>query len=120
MEKYIGLDVHAASTTAGVVDARGKKLGCHVLETNGHALVEFVEMQAGTLHVCVEEGTQSGWLVEILSPRVAEIVVVRVPESSGQKNDAHDAFALAERLRNGARSRASTSKSVRSRRCGSW
>ena len=41
MEKYIGLDVHAASCTAAVVDARGKRLGSHVIETNGQALVEF-------------------------------------------------------------------------------
>jgi hypothetical protein len=27
------------------------------------ALVEFLKMQPGTLHVCLEEGTQSGWLL---------------------------------------------------------
>ena len=32
MEKYIGLDVHAASCTAAVVDARGRKLGSYVSE----------------------------------------------------------------------------------------
>jgi predicted NBD/HSP70 family sugar kinase len=40
MDKYIGLDVHATSCTAAVVDARGKRLGSHVIETNGQALVE--------------------------------------------------------------------------------
>jgi transposase len=103
MERYIGLDVHAASTTAAVIDARGKRVGPpHVLETNGKVLVEFFKLQPGTLHVCLEEGTQSTWLAEILSPHVDELVVVHVSESRGLKDDARDAYALAERLRTGA------------------
>ena len=35
MDKYIGLDVHATSCTAAVMDAQGKKRGSHVIETNG-------------------------------------------------------------------------------------
>jgi len=102
MEKYIGLDVHAKSCTAAVINAHGKRLGSHVIETNGAALVEFLKQQAGTIHLCIEEGTQSLWLVEILSAHVAEMVVTKVSQSSGQKNDERDAFALAERLRNGS------------------
>jgi transposase len=102
MDRYIGLDVHATSCTAAVVDGQGKRLLSYVIETNGQALVEFFKMQAGTLHVCMEEGTQSGWLMEILSPHVERIVVVHVSESRGQKSDMRDAFALAERLRMGA------------------
>jgi hypothetical protein len=68
MDRYIGLDVHATTCTAAVIDAQRKKLRSYVIETNGQALVEFVKMQPGTLHVCLEEGTQSGWLSEILSP----------------------------------------------------
>jgi hypothetical protein len=49
MEKYIGLDVHAASCTAAVVDGRGKRLGSYVIEINGQALVEFLKTQTGTL-----------------------------------------------------------------------
>ena len=45
------------------------------------------------------EGTQSTWLVEILSPHVAEIVVTHVSTSRGPKDDARDAFALAQQLR---------------------
>jgi hypothetical protein len=101
MEKYIGLDVHAASCTAAVVDVRGKRLGSHVIETNGQALVEFLKTHVGTLHLCMEEGTQAAWLVEILSPHVAEVVVTHVAESRGQKSDEHDAFGLAEQLRAG-------------------
>jgi hypothetical protein len=101
MDKYIGLDVHATSCTAAVVDARGKRLGSHVIETNGQALVEFFKAQAGTLHVCLEEGTQATWLAEIMSPHLAEVKVVHVSESRGQKSDEHDAFGLAEGMRTG-------------------
>lgn len=102
MEKYIGLDVHVTSCTAAVINAQGKRLGSHVIETNGASLVEFLKAQAGTLHLCIEEGTQSGWLAEILSPHVARMVVAHMSESRGQKSDERDAFALAERLRIGA------------------
>src|SRR5216683_2928364 len=96
MERYIGLDVHAASTTFAVVGESGKRLGTHVVETNGQAVVEQLTTIPGTRHVCLEEGTQSTWLYEILAPHAEEVVVVMVPESRGQKNDAKDAFDLAE------------------------
>lgn len=102
MDRYIGLDVHATSCTAGIVDARGKKLGDHVVETNGESLVQFFKMQAGTVHLCLEEGTQAGWLVEILSPHVAELAVIRERRSRGQKSDKIDSFGLANKLRTGA------------------
>jgi transposase len=73
-----------------------------VVETNGQALVEQLKMIPGSKHVCLEEGTQSAWLYEILSPHATEVVVTMVPESRGQKDDQRDAFALAERLRTGA------------------
>ncbi len=103
MERYIGLDVHAASCTAGVIDAHGRRVGSpHVLETSAQALITFLKSQSGTLHLCLEEGTQSTWLVEVLGPHVADIVVEHVSESRGPKDDARDAFGLAERRRIGA------------------
>jgi transposase len=101
MDKYIGLDVHATSCTAAVVDVRGKRLGSHVVETNGQALVEFFKTQAGTLHVCMEEGTQATWLAELLSAQVAEVKVTQVSESRGPKSDQRDAFDLADGMRTG-------------------
>ena len=95
MHKYIGLDVHARSCTVAIIDARGKRLGHHVLETNGQVLVEFFKTLSGTLLVCLEEGTQAGWLVEILSPHVERVVTLRVPESRGAKSDERDALGLA-------------------------
>jgi transposase len=102
MKRYIGLDVHATSTTFAVIGESGKRLGTHVVETNGQALVEQLKTIAGKKHVCLEEGTQSAWLYEILSPHAEEIVVVMVSESRGQKSDESDAWNLAEQLRTGA------------------
>ncbi|WP_437574633.1 IS110 family transposase [Sorangium sp. So ce887] len=102
MQRYIGLDVHAASTTFAVIGESGKRLGSHVVETNGQALVEQLKTIPGKRHVVFEEGTQSGWLYEILSPHAEEIVVAMVSESRGQKSDERDAFRLAEQLRTGA------------------
>ena len=104
MDRYIGLDVHAASCTAALMDAQGKRLGAHVIETNGQALVKFLTAQPGKLKVCMEEGAQSEWLYQILSPHVQEVVVTRVLEKSGapsQKNDERDAYDLADRHRRG-------------------
>lgn len=101
MDRYIGLDVHAASSTVAVVGPSGKRLTSRVVETNGQALVEMIKTIPGRRHVCLEEGTQSAWLYEILSPHVDEVAVVVVDDSRGQKDDERDAFALAERLRGG-------------------
>jgi hypothetical protein len=103
IERSIGLDVHAARCTAVVTDARGERVGApHVLETNGQARVTFVKTQPGHVPLCLEEGTQSAWLVEILGPHVAARVVVHVREARGPKDDPRAAYALAARLRSGA------------------
>ena len=34
MERYLGLDVHAASSTLAVISEAGRQLQTHVLETN--------------------------------------------------------------------------------------
>jgi transposase len=96
------LDVHAASTTFAVIGESGKRIGSHVVETNGQALVEQLKTIPGYKHVVLEEGTQSAWIYEILRPHAAEVVVAMVSESRGQKSDERDAFGLADRLRTGA------------------
>jgi transposase len=101
MERYIGLDVHLASTTFAVVSESGKRLGSQVVETNGRALVAHLKTLPGNKHVCLEEGTQAAWIYEILRPHVVEVVVLAVSESRGPKSDQRDAFGLAERLRAG-------------------
>jgi hypothetical protein len=101
VERYIGLDVHTASTTVAVIGESGKRLGSHVVETNGQALVEQLKTIPGTRHVVLEEGTQSAWIYEILSPHAEEVLVTMIPESRGQKSDESDGFKLAEQLRTG-------------------
>ena len=102
MKRYIGLDVHAASTTFAVMSEAGNRLGSHVVETHGQALVEQLKTIPGEKHVCLEEGAQSAWIYEIRSPYAAEVVVAVISESRGQKSDERDAFGLADRLRTGA------------------
>jgi transposase len=102
MDKYIGLDVHSASCTLAVVGPKGKRLGSQVTETRGPALIEALRSIPGQRHLCVEEGTQSEWLYEILSPHVEDLVVAHLSERRGQKDDRRDAFALAQALRVGS------------------
>ena len=100
MERYIGLDAHGQSCTFAVVGPSGRKIRHDVVETNGAALVEYLKSLSGRKHLCFEEGTQSAWLYEILSPHVEEIVVAGIHEKSrGPKSDALDAFQRAEELR---------------------
>ncbi len=101
MERYIGLDVHAASCTLAVISETGRKLRDFPVETNGQALVEAVRMIPGRKHLVFEEGLPSAWLYETLSPHVDEIVVVGITESRGPKSDKRDAYGLAEKLRMG-------------------
>lgn len=107
MDRYIGIDVHAKSCTVAVMDAAGKRIGQHVIETNGEALVACMKAIPGKRHVCFEEGVQSLWLYEILRPHAERVVVAAVGETMhGQKSDERDAFFLAEQLRVGAVQRA--------------
>jgi transposase len=102
MERYIGLDVHLSSCTVAVVGPTGKRLGSQVVETNAAALVQVIRGIPGTRRLCTEEGTQSEWLCEVLSPHVHEFVVKGVDESRGSKSDKLDAFGVADELRRGA------------------
>jgi len=104
MDRYIGLDVHSASCTAGVLSAKGKRLKETVLETNGKVLVEFLKTTPGNRHLIIEEGTHAAWLYEILSPHVQEMLVLGAPKTKnvGQKSDKFDAFGAAEKLRIGS------------------
>jgi hypothetical protein len=101
MKRYIGLDVHAVSCTFAVISEAGKRLRDFPVETNGQALVEAIRMIPGHKHLVFEEGLQSAWLYETLSPHVDETVVAGVTESRGQKDDRRDAYGMAEKLRRG-------------------
>jgi len=101
MERYIGMDVHAASCTLAVISEKGRKLKDFPVETNGQALVEAIRMIPGHKHLVFEEGLQSAWLYETLSPHVDELIVAGITQSRGPKSDKRDAYGLAEKLRVG-------------------
>jgi transposase len=102
MARYIGLDAHATTCTLAVVGPSGRRLGTRVVETNGSALIEAVKAVERPRHLCLEEGTQSAWLYEVLTPVVDELVVTQQTRSSqGNKNDKLDAYGLATGLLKG-------------------
>jgi transposase len=104
-DKYVGLDVHKATTVVAVLDARGQLLQQTVLPTKTETLREFFSGLTGRAHVALEEGTQAAWLYDLLSPLVAEVVVANpreLPSRKGRtKNDKADALRLARLLRSG-------------------
>jgi hypothetical protein len=116
MKRTIGLEVHATSTTFAVLSESGKRLGTYGVETNGQALVERFKTIPGDKYVALEEGTQSAWLDEILSPHAKDVVVAAIAESRGQKDDERDAYKLAEDLRTGRSSGACSRTGASTRR----
>jgi transposase len=99
MDRFVGLDVHAASTTVAVVGPSGRPLSSRIVETNGRSLVEAIRLIPGNCHVCLEEGLQAEWVYELLKPFATEVVVAKVETRRQPKNDERDAFGLAERIR---------------------
>jgi transposase len=102
MQRFIGIDVHGQSCTLVVMGPSGRRLGEYVVETNAKVLIERMRSIAGDKYVCMEEGTQSEWLCEILNAHAKEVVVTQPLRRAGSKNDAIDAWALADLLRRDA------------------
>ena len=102
-EKYIGMDVHAATISAAVKNAEGKLLMECVLETKAATILEFIQGLRGTLALTFEEGTWAAWLHDLLKPHVSRLVVCDPRKNAllrdGNQNDRVDARNLAELLR---------------------
>lgn len=102
-EKYIGMDVHQASISVAVIDAKGKLIMECVLETKAATILEFIQGLRGTLALTFEEGTSAAWLHDLLRPQVSRLVVCDPRKNAllkdGNKNDRVDARKLAELLR---------------------
>jgi hypothetical protein len=65
-------------------------------------LVDAVKGVAGKRFLLMEEGTQSAWLYEVLSPHVEKLVVMGLNQENPlqrNKTDEDDAFLLAEKMR---------------------
>ena len=102
--KYVGLDVHQATTVASVRGTNGRVIARSVLETEARVISEFFGGMRGTVHVALEEGTQAQWLYDLLTPQVDRVVVCdrRGEKRTGNKGDRVDADELSHQLRLGA------------------
>src|ERR1700751_5813502 len=102
-EKYIGMDVHAATISGAVLNAQGKVLMEGVRETKSATILEFIQGLRGTLALTFEEGTMATWLHDLLKPHVSRLVVCDPRKNAllrdGNHNDRVDARNLAELLR---------------------
>ena len=74
-EKYIGMDVHQATTSVAIMDGGGKLMMECILETKAATILEFLQGPRGTLAVTFEEGTCAAWLHNLLKPHVSRVVV---------------------------------------------
>ena len=70
--KYVGLDVHQATTVAVIQDDSGRVIARSVVPTGAAAVVEFFRGMRGAIHVAFEEGTQAQWLYDLLRCSCAE------------------------------------------------
>lgn len=102
--KYVGLDVHQATTVISVRDTSGRVIAREVVATDEASLAGFLGRMRGTVSVALEEGTQAHWLHDVLQP-VADRVVVcdrRGKSRRGNKGDQVDADELSQQLRDGS------------------
>src|SRR2546429_9686348 len=101
-EKYIGMDIHQATISVAVMDARGKLIMECLLETKAATILEFIQGLRGTLSLTFEEGTSAAWLHDLLKPHVSRLVVCDPRKNAlmrdGNQNDRADARNLAELL----------------------
>lgn len=96
MQRYIGIDAHASSSTIAVLGQSGRRLREVRVETDQKVLKDTIRSIAGDRHICFEEGTLSDWMYEVLEPVATEVLVVQLGKSTGVKNDSYDAWRLAE------------------------
>ena len=88
-EKYIGIDVHAATVSAAVKNAEGKLLMECVLETKTATILGFIQGLRETLALTFEEGTLATWLHDLLKPHVSRLVVCD-PDAHAMQCSAQD------------------------------
>src|SRR5215831_8317412 len=104
-DKYMGMDVHQATTVVAVIDAEGKIVLETIVATAAAAIRRLIESISGPMHITFEETTQAEWLYERLEGFVAEVIVCDPRRnkllSEGSKGDKADARRLAEVLRTG-------------------
>jgi transposase len=104
-KKYVGMDVHAATTVVAVRDGRGHLVSQSTLKTEAGVLRDYVRGLSGEVHVTFEEGAQADWLFDLLEPLAHRVLVCNPRENrsgaSRTKNDRIDADRLSEWLYKG-------------------
>ena len=73
--KYIGMDVHQATTVVMVLNADGKLVWEKIVETQAGPIIDLLESLSGELHVTFEETTQAEWLYNVVRGYVSEVIV---------------------------------------------
>jgi len=97
--KYVGFDVHQASTVSSVRVEGGRVIARTVVPTEASAMVELFRCMCGSAHVVFEEGTQAQWLHDLIAALVAQVqgasplahVIVRRARDTRQLALANDA-----------------------------
>lgn len=100
--KYVGLDVHQATTSYCVREDSGRVVGQGVFATSEQNVVSFLKGVSGETHVTFEECSLSEWLYEVMHPHCAELVVCNAREvhtKKQPKSDRIDAERLSDLLR---------------------
>ncbi len=104
-DKYMGMDVHQATTVVVVLDAEGRQVLETIVDTEAGSMIRLMQGLSGPLHVTFEETTQATWLYEVVRGYVAEVIVCDPRRNKllgeGSKADKPDARKLAELLRAG-------------------
>ena len=70
-DKYMGMDVHQATTVVAVIDAEGEMVLETIVATAAAPIRRLIESLSGPVHVTLEETTQAEWLYELLQGLVA-------------------------------------------------
>src|SRR5499427_2079073 len=104
-DKYIGFDLHQATTVVAVLDAEGKVVLETIVATEAAAVIRLLRSLSGRLHITFEETTQARWMYDVVRGYVSEVIVCDPRRnkllSEGSKGDKPDARKLAELLRAG-------------------
>ena len=74
-DKYMGMDVHQATTVVAVMNTEGKLVLETMVPTAATPIRGLIESLSGPLHVTLEESTQAEWLHEVIRDLVKEVVV---------------------------------------------
>ena len=74
-DKYIGFDLHQATTVVAVLDADGKVAMETIVATEAPAIIRFLKSLSGTLHITFEETTQARWMYDVVRGYVNEAIV---------------------------------------------